>query len=153
MHSNMAKSILIFGLLMAVMSAGAADMKIEAKLIWGSNDPADTIKHKLVQDPKLNADLHRIFKWSNYYEITNQTVLVAQNKSTVLQMSQKCKLDVKNLGSSRVSVNCIGNGKPVSKGEHSLAPGKWFTLAGNDKNNTAWFVVMRSVVDVAKTGK
>jgi hypothetical protein len=119
-------------------------MHLEAKLIWGSNDGTDKVHHALVTDPKLSADLHRIFKWSNYYEITNKSVEIADNKSSVLQMSQKCKLEVKNLGKNWIDIQCIGNGKPVTKGKHSLAPGKWFTLAGNDKNNTAWFVVMRS---------
>ncbi|MGZ4963132.1 MAG: hypothetical protein ACXWKG_03445 [Limisphaerales bacterium] len=140
----MSRAAVVFTLFIAMMSARAADLKLEAKLIWGSSDPADKVSHKLVQDPKLSSDLHRIFKWDNYYEISTKEAAVPQNKTEILQMSEKCKLEVKNLGSNWIEVNCIGKGKQVSHGKHSLAPGKWFTLAGNDKNNTAWFVVMRS---------
>jgi len=141
----MSRAALIFGLFIAMMSARAADMQLEAKLIWGSNDVTNKVKHAVVQDPKLSADLHRIFKWSNYYEITDKDLKIPDNKTGILQMSEKCKLEVKNLGKNWIEVNCIGNGKQVSKGKHSLAPGKWVTLAGSDKNNTAWFVVMRTV--------
>jgi hypothetical protein len=137
---------MFLGIVLAVVggTAKGADMQLEAKLIWGSNDSADKVSHKLVADPKLSSDLHRIFKWSNYYEINTKSVTIPANKSGELQMSEKCKLEIKNLGKNWIEVNCIGKGKQVSKGKHSLAPGKWFTLAGNDKNNTAWFVVMRT---------
>src|SRR3954471_20100654 len=106
----MPKAVLIFGLLIAVMSARAADMQLEAKLIWGSNDGADKVKHTLVQDPTLSADLHRIFKWTNYYEISTKDATIAPDKTGILQMSDKCKLEVKNLGKNWIEVNCIGSG-------------------------------------------
>jgi hypothetical protein len=140
----MSQAAVVLSLLIAMMSARAADMKLEAKLIWGSNDPTNKVQHTVIKDPKLSSDLHRIFKWDNYYEINTKQIAVAPNKTEILQMSEKCKLELKNLGSNWLEVNCIGKGKQVSKGKHSLAPGKWFTLAGNDKNNTAWFVVMRT---------
>jgi len=140
----MSRVAVIFGLLLAVLSTRAADLKLEAKLIWGSNDPTNKVQHPVVKDPKLSSHLHRIFKWDNYYEINTKDASIPQTKTATLQMSEKCKLDVKNLGSNRIEVNCIGKGKPVSRGTHSLPPGQWFTLGGNDKNNSAWFVVMRS---------
>lgn len=141
----MSRVAVFIGVLIAAMSVHAADMKLQAKLIWGSNDASDKIKtHKLVEDPKLSADLHRIFKWSNYYEINTKDAAIPENKTGILQMSEKCKLEIKNLGKNRIEVNCIGKGKQVSHGKHSLPPGQWLTLGGNDKNNSAWFVVMRS---------
>jgi hypothetical protein len=141
----MSRLLVFLGVLIAAVSVRAADMKLEAKLIWGSNESADKVKtHKLVEDPKLSADLHRIFKWSNYYEINTKDVAIAVNKTGTLQMSEKCKLEIKNLGKNHIEVNCIGKGKQVSHGRHSLAPGQWLTLGGNDKNNSAWFVVMRT---------
>lgn len=130
---------------MIAFSARAADLKLEARLIWGSNEgPEKITKHKLVEDPKLSADLHRIFKWANYYEISARDASIPADKTGILQMSEKCKLEVKNLGKYWIEVNCIGKGKQVSHGRHSVAPGHWVTLGGNDKDNSAWFVVMRS---------
>jgi hypothetical protein len=145
----MLRAVAIFGLLLTLMSARAADLKLEAKLIWGSNDPTNKVQHPMVKDPKLSSHLHRIFKWNNYYEINTKSVSIPQTKTTDLQMSEKCKLEVKNLGANRIDVSCIGKGKPVSRGTHSLSPGQWFVLGGNDKNNSAWFIVMRSTSDTA----
>lgn len=141
----MSRIAVFLGVLIAAVGVRAADMHLEAKLIWGSNDGTEKIaQHKLVQDPKLSGDLHRIFKWNNYYEINTKEVAIPQNKSGTLEMSDKCKLEIKNLGNNRIEVNCIGKGKEVSRGQHSLKPGQWFTLGGNDKNGCAWFVVMRT---------
>lgn len=141
----MSRVVVFLGMLIAAMSVRAADMKLQAKLIWGSNESTNKITaHKLVQDPKLSADLHRIFKWNNYYEINTKDASIPENKTGTLQMSEKCKVEVKNLGKNHIEVSCIGKGKQVSHGKHSLAPGQWLTLGGNDKNNSAWFVVMRS---------
>jgi hypothetical protein len=136
--------LLVCGLLFGVASARAADMQLEAKLLWGSNDATDKVKHQLVHDEKLVSTLHNNFKWSNYFEITNKTVTIPQDKTGILQMSEKCKLEVKNLGNSRIEIKCIGNGKTVSKGQHSLPQGKWVALGGSDKNHTAWFIALKT---------
>lgn len=123
--------------------ASAEDLKLQAKLIWGSNDNPDDIKHKPVNHD-LADSLQRMFKWKNYYEITNAVAAIPLDKSYDLIMSSRCTLKVKNLGDSRIEVTCIGEGKEVSKGIHTLPP-KWLVLGGNDTNNTAWFVGLRAV--------
>lgn len=125
------------------VAARAGDLKLEAKLIWGSNDNPEDIKHKPV-DQELADNLHRMFKWKNYFEITNQTAVIPVNKSYDFVMSSRCTLKIKNLGASRIEVGCIGEGKQVSRGIHTLPP-KWLVLGGNDTNNTAWFVGLRAL--------
>jgi hypothetical protein len=122
--------------------ASAQEMKIEARLIWGT-DSETNITHK-IEDPRLNEDLTRIFKWKTYYQITNCSAVIPLNDTQSLEMSSKCLLKVKNMGDSRVEVSCFGNGKWVSKGAYTLPSGKWLTLGGADKNDSAWFIVMRS---------
>jgi hypothetical protein len=124
----------------------AQEMKVEARLIWGANaEFADKTK----VDPRLNEDLSRIFKWKTYYQITNCVATLPVNETRSYEMSSQCVLTIKNLGDSKFEVSCVGNGKPVWKGAYPLQPGKWLTLAGPDRNDTAWFIVMRST-DVKK---
>src|SRR5271170_867831 len=96
----------------------AADLKLEARLIRGANDDKETVKYQPV-DPELSGKLHRMFKWKNYFEITNKTAGIALNQSSDLKMSQACTIRVKNLGASRLEVNCIGQGKQVHKGTYT----------------------------------
>ena len=136
-------------LFIAVMlSAGTslfgADLKLQAKLIWGTNDDAEHPKHKLLDDPKLTDYLRGIFKWKRYYEITNQVASISGNATKTLTMSRKCSLKIKNLGNSRIEVDLYGEGKLTSRGVHSLPPGERVALGGTAKNDTAWFIVLQS---------
>jgi hypothetical protein len=129
--------------LLAASAASAADMNLEARLVWGTNDEQGGPNCKPV-DPELAASLHRTFKWSHYFEITKQVAAIPEKESRDLKMSERCTLRVKNLGGSRVEINCIGQGKQVHKGAYTLTPPTWLVLGGNDMNNTAWFVGLRT---------
>ena len=133
-------TLTVFALLTGL--ARAEDIKIEAWLIWGSN--TDTNINSKVQDNRVTEALAKAFKWKNYYQITNRAAVIAGEATQTLDMSAKCSIKVKNLGSGKVHVECIGDGKFVTRGDYSLAGGQWFTLAGPDKNDSAWFIIMRS---------
>jgi hypothetical protein len=67
------------------------------------------------------------FKWKNYFEITKQGAIIPE-QTRDLKMSDHCTLRVKNLGGSRVEINCIGEGKEVHKRADTLTPPKWLVL-------------------------
>ena len=137
---NLLLSVVFLG---AVAAVSAADLKLEAKLVWGTNDEKGGPDCKPV-DAQLAAKLHGMFKWKNYFEITNQIASVPLHKSRDLAMSDRCTLQVRNLGDSRIEVKCIGRGKKVHQGAYTLDPPTWLVLGGNATNNTAWFVGLRS---------
>jgi len=134
------------------LPAGAADLKLEARLIRGANDDKESVKYKPA-DPELSGKLNRAFKWKNYFEITNKTASIALNQSCELKMSDACAVRVKNLGASRVEVNCIGHGKEICKGAYTLAPPQWLVLGGNDTADTAWFIGLRAIDNKAVDAK
>jgi hypothetical protein len=139
-----AARFLLSALILATASAAsAADINLEARLVWGTNDEKGGPNCKPV-DAELSASLHRTFKWAHYFEITNQVAAVPEKQTRDFKMNERCTLRVKNLGGSRVEVNCIGQGKEVHKGSYTLTPPSWLVLGGNDKDNTAWFVGLRS---------
>jgi hypothetical protein len=120
-----------------------ADLKIEARLIWGANDEKETVKYEPL-DAGLSDKLHRTFKWKNYFEITNKNASIPLNQTGELKMSDACTIRVKNLGGSRVEVICIGHGKQVHQGAYTLTPPQWLVLGGNDSSNTAWFIGLKA---------
>jgi len=130
-------------LLALAAAASAADLKLEARLVWGTNDEKGGPNCKPV-DPALYDKLHGTFKWKSYFEITNRIAGIPLNQTRDLKMSDHCTLRVKNLGGSRVEINCIGEGKEVHKGAYTLTPPKWVVLGGNSTNNTAWFIGLRA---------
>jgi hypothetical protein len=130
-------------LLTVAVAANAGDLKLDARLVWGTNDEKGGPNCKPV-DAGLATKLNATFKWKSYFEITNQTANIPLNQSRDLKMSAKCTLRIKNLGGSRVEINCIGEGKEVHKGAYALTPPKWLVLGGNSTNNTAWFIGLRA---------
>lgn len=135
----------------AAATAEAADLKIEGRLIWGTNDERETVKYGPI-DTRLADKLHRTFKWKNYFEITNCSADIPLNQSRDLKMSDACTIRIKNLGGSRVEVSCIGHGKQVHKGHYTLVPPQWLVLGGNGTDNTAWFVGLRALDKKAVAG-
>ena len=124
----------------AVVAAFAGDLKLGAQLIWGSNDKPTNINQTLVA-PELSATFHQHFKWTNYYEITNVTADISLNQSRDVRMSDRCTLKIRNLGASVVAVDCIGQGKAVSKGTNTLP----CVYCGTNANDTGWFIRLRSL--------
>ena len=155
MHS-MFRSILLVFLASGAFAARAGDVELEARLVWGTSDDKCDAKCKPV-DADLAGKLHGMFKWKNYYEITNETASLTLNKIRTLKMSDQCTLELKNLGGSRIEVNCIGQGKQVHKGAYTLDPPKWLVLGGNCDNhtayNTAWFIGLRAIDTKKAIGK
>ena len=122
--------------------AVAGELNLQAQLVWGTDDikPKDPDLKDL--DPKLKKKLKDVFKWKNYYECRRQTFVVPASSTKRVQMSSKCQIQVENLADSRIEVKLYGEGNLLVTKKQNITPGELLVLAGDDKNNTAWFVVV-----------
>ena len=136
------------GLLCATMAMGAqaAEMKIETLLVWGTNDrnsPDPT--HKPVS-PELKKKLQELpLKWTNYFEVNRVTVELPASGVTNVALSDKCHLELRNLGHSNISVTHFGKGKRVGTRTQPLAKNETLILGGNAPDATSWLGVIRRV--------
>ncbi len=143
-------------IIFAVHSEGiAGDCKLKIQLIWGTDEAKPKNQDLKEIDPKLADKLRRVFKWKNYFEVTNQNVTLSPQMSKTVSMSSKCKLELKRIGGEAkkneeaIIVKLYGEGhlrttnrlplKLIQQGEYSI-------LAGDDKEkqDDAWFVVLSS---------
>ena len=131
-------------LLSISVRAADADLKLEAQLIWGSNDvPARNCTNNLV-GPNLEKKLkHLPFRWQHYYVVNTQVFNVSPAETANVKMSDDCEIVVKNIGDERVELSLIGKGKPVGKISQSLRKGQTLVTGGNAENLTGWFIVLR----------
>ena len=126
--------------------AFAADLKLEAQLIWGTNDEkSPDPKHKQVEQSVEKKLKSSPFKWKNYFEVNRKAFSVARDASTKVTLSRNCDIEVRNLGGDLVEVSLSGKGKPVGKIKQSVPKGELLVVGGNAENLTAWFVVLRQV--------
>jgi len=132
--------------LVSATAASAGEMKIEAQLIWGTNeDKSPDPNHKPI-DPKLAKRLDRLpIKWKHYYVVTVKEFSVAQGKTNKVTMSKECEIAVKNVDGTNVEVQLIGKGKPAGKVSQGLGKGKCLLTGGDAENLTAWFVLLKLV--------
>lgn len=124
--------------------AKPADQGVEeyqVRLIWASNDESSPDPNHKKLDSELTAFLKKSFRWANYYEVSSKIISVPLNKEGEAKLSDVCTVKVKNLGGNRLEADLFGKGKPVSNTKTKLE--KWVILAGEAKNDTGWFVVIR----------
>ncbi len=132
------------GLLLSVAApqSYAGDLKLEAQLVWGTDDtkpPAG--KDWKPVDPAIRKKIP--LKWSNYFEVSRKPFLAKAGETTKQPMSEKCQIEVKNLDNSTVEVVLFGKGKEVMRRKQALPKSEILVLGGNAPNDTAWLVILR----------
>ena len=131
-----------FLLLSPWIDASAAELKLEAKLIWGTNDETSPNPDHKPVDAQTAEKLRKVFKWKNYFVVNRVVKVVPSRGSNRFDLSKECSVEIKELEGPRVEVKLIGKGKEVHRTTKSLTKGESFTYAGDDKNESAWFVII-----------
>ena len=132
---------LFLGALEARIQAG--ELKLEAILVWGTNDEkSPDPKHKPV-GPNLEKKLKALCKWQYYFEVNRKQFAVSQNETKKIPMSKDCEISVRNAGNNSVELQLIGKGVCVSKTTRALPKGETLVTGGNAPNTTAWFIALR----------
>jgi hypothetical protein len=124
--------------------AEPASLKLEAHLIWGTNDEkSPDPSHKPV-DAEIKQKLKDLpLKWANYFEVNRKSFVVFPGEPKKVPMSQKCEIEVKNLGRANVEVSLFGKGTHVFKQTQALPKGELLVLGGRAPNSTSWLVVVK----------
>jgi hypothetical protein len=144
LFSSRAGRFLLAGLLFlaSAVPSPAAELKLEAKLIWATNDDkSPNPDHKPV-DAATAEKLRKVFKWKNYFIVNRLVKVVPSRGANSFELSKQCTVEIRELEGPKVEVKLIGKGKEVHKTTKSLTKGEWFTYAGDDKNESAWFVII-----------
>lgn len=127
-------------------SPGPATLKFEVQLIWGTNDnPSPDPKHKPVDDAIRKKIDDLPLKWSNYFEINRQTIEIEPGGSKKIALSEKCEIELHDLGKAQLEITHFGKGTPTRKNTTYLPKGDIFVLGGNAPNASCWLVALRRV--------
>jgi len=121
-------------------SAIAGPLGVDAKLVWGCNEekPADPSLKPLSAETVKQLGIG-MFKWKHYFLVTNMSATIPEKGTGKLVLSPKCTVEVTN-GSDSYNAKLIGEGKKLK--ELDQKKDKSLVLAGDDKNETAWFAIV-----------
>lgn len=145
-------SVAAIAFTVAVTASTAAERKMEARLVWGTNaDKSPEASHK-----KLDGDLAKKLgemplKWKNFFEVNRQPFTINAEKYTSVVLSKKCTIEVKDKGGNNVTVKLYGEGKQVNRVDKPLPKGEVLTIGGDAKDNNAWFVIVRPLPEPKST--
>ncbi len=128
------------------LRAHAEDMKLEVQLLWGTNDDQSPDKNHQPVDPDIKKRLKELpLKWSNYFLVNRKRFDVPPSATKKEPLSEKCAIEVKNLGNDSIEVTQFGKGQQVLKRTQALPKGKFLFLGGNAPNATSWLVVLKRI--------
>ena len=116
----------------------AANLKMEARLVWGTNEPSK--EHKPV-DPAV-AEKLAIFKWKYFYAINAVVADVPSRETRKLKVSDQCTVEITELEGPRIELKVIGKGTPVNKTVKQIVKGETIVIGGDAENKCAWFIVL-----------
>lgn len=130
-------------LALATGVAQAKELKLEAKLVWATNDEKSPKKDHEPVDKETAEKLRKVFKWKNYFVEKKVTGIVPSRGSNQFKMSEKCTIEITELEGPRVEVKLVGKGEPVHKAIKEIRKGEWFVYTSeNDKKDCAWLVII-----------
>ncbi len=136
-------ALVLYGVGQVGAQAAPDELNLQSQLIWATDGGKPKDKPELKDVDSATKDkLKGVFKWKDYFEVEHQEFKVPMSSKKRVRMSLKCEVEVENLGGASVEVKLFGEGKLVVRKKQVIKPGELVVLAGDDKNNTAWFVIL-----------
>ena len=141
------KPLMWLGCIMAMTLVGeakalAANPTLEIQLVWGTNDDSSSDpKHKPLEAPL--AKRLGMFKWKNYFTVNRQEISLRGHEAKKVRLSKRCEIEAKHLEGSRYEINVFGQEKHVRKIVEKITKEDSLVIAGDDKNDCAWFILIR----------
>ena len=129
----------------AIAGASPAEMQFQVHLVWATDDPKPPEgKNYTPLEPEIRKQI-KALKWKNYFEVRHVDFSVSPATATKVPISDKCSIEVKDLGNSNLEVVLIGKGKEVARVKQVLRKGEILVPAGDAPNETAWLAILRRV--------
>jgi len=118
--------------------------KIEVQLLWGTDAAKSPNKNHKPVEPDVQKRLKALpLRWTNYFMVTNVTLSVPRGKSARAPISEKCSIEVRDLGQHNVEVSYFGKDKKVEKRTQALPRGEMLFYGGPAPGTNAWLVVLK----------
>src|SRR5262245_7906609 len=115
----------LLAVLLLPAAAAAEDFKVQARLVWGTDQPKPD-GSTFIQLDSLSRDKVRQFKWTNYWVVNTTTSPVPHGTPQMVKLSPQCAIDLRDLGNGNVEIRLFElkkNAEPklVKPVQHSLA--------------------------------
>ncbi len=123
------------------------EQKFMAVVVWATDDekPPDKEEELHPAEPDLKEKI-KFLKWKNYFQVGDRKhVKIKPGETKEVQLSHKCKLKLHESAQHGLEVELIDGekNKPILKKNQSMPLKDILIIGGDDKDATAWLVVLR----------
>ena len=114
-------------------------IEVTASLVLGTDKEKKSGKKV---SGSIRKRLSKIFKWSNYYKLSDKKFSIPDNKTKSTVLSKKASIKVSNRKEGKISVSLFSEGKMLIQKRQNLRSGSYMVLAGESTGDSAWFIVI-----------
>ena len=133
-------------LLLSGLATHAQTMKLEAQLVWGTNDKTSPNPKHVPVEQDIEKKLKDIpLKWTHYFVVSRTNFTVSSGATNKASLSERCAIEVKNLGHSTVEISHFGKGERVWTGKQAMPKGEVLIVGGEAPGATSWLVVLKRI--------
>jgi hypothetical protein len=128
-------------------AAKVEEQKFMAVVVWATDDEKPAEKEEELHP--VEADLKekiKFLKWKNYFQVGDRKhVKIKPGETQMVKLSHKCLLKLHQTPQQGLEVELIDGekNKPVLKKNQSMPLKDILIMGGDDKDATAWLVVLR----------
>lgn len=134
----------LLGMIACASSVRADDTKIEATLVWGTNDEKSPNKDHKELSPDLAERLAKIFQWKHYFHVNSVEAKVKSDSHSKFKLSDKALVEIKELEGSKFEIKLYNHDKLITTRTEVIEKGDITAIAGDVKgSDCAWFILIR----------
>ena len=122
-----------------IVSLKADSITLSSKLVLGTSKQQEGSKKV---SESIRKRLSKVFKWSNYYELTNKNLTIEDGNTKTTKLSKNASIKVSNRKNGNISVSLFSGGKMLLQKTQRLRSGSYMVLAGKSTGDSAWFIVI-----------
>ena len=122
-----------------ITSVNSDTIEVTASVVLGTEKEKKSGKKV---SNSIRKRLSKVFKWSNYYKLSDKKLSIPDGKTKSTVLSKKASIKVSNRKEGKISVSLFSEGKMLIQKSQKLRIGSYMVLAGKSTGDSAWFIVI-----------
>ena len=148
--------LLLISVLAARTSCGAAaepPVTLYVQFIRGTNEQKPKQPNWKLIGPKLTKRLSPVFKWQNYWEVSQQAIAVYPGKVSMVPLDEIRRLELELVSPKEIEMRVYQNRNLTRKSRQPVQSDHMEIIGGSHERETCWFVVVRRDKPQPKDGE
>src|SRR5205814_6072210 len=113
------------------------------QFIRGTNEQKPKQPNWKLIGPKLSKRLSPVFKWQNYWEVSQQAIAVQPAKVAMVPLDESRRLELELVNGKEIEMRVYQNRNLTRKARQPVRSDHMEIIGGSRERETCWLVVVR----------